>query len=98
MTVSYFNIERVNYLNIKSGKGSDGFTKCASSIVQKNQWKHVESYQRYPRLSLAAIPRPMHRVSSDLRSCAAQGPVSTGVGGTSGKTAGCCQLSIPGAL
>ena len=39
-------------------------------------------------LSPSAIPRRMHRISSELRSSAAQGPVSTGVGGRPGRPQG----------
>ena len=45
--------------------------------------------------SLAAIPRRTHRISSDLRSLAAQGPVSTGVGGRPGRPQGAASFFGP---
>ena len=44
--------------------------------------------------SLTALPCRMRRISFDLRSYAAQGPVSTGAGGPPGRSSGCCQLLL----
>jgi hypothetical protein len=49
----------------------------------------------FDMFSLTAIPCRMHRISFDLRSEAAQGPVSTGVGDRPGSPQGaCCQLLL----
>ena len=48
----------------------------------------------YGLCSLTAMPSRTRRISSDLRSSAAQGPVSTGVGDGLGIPLGCCQLFV----
>ena len=62
--------------------GSSPAQLCARGRVRAAEMVRTEmpGYTLAPALfPLTAIPRRIHRISSDLRSQAAQGPVSTGV-------------------
>ncbi len=57
------------------------------------KWTQRDFEPLFLRPSLTAIPRRMHRISSDLRNSAAQGPVSTRVGDRLGRPLGAVSFS-----
>ena len=55
--------------------------------------KSARAVRSSSSVSLTAIPRRMHRISSDLRNKAAQGPVSTVVGDRPGRPQGAASFA-----
>ena len=66
--------------------------KCVAS--PSKQFTQLLFIRAFGMFSLTAIPCRMHQISFDLRSYAAQGTVSTGVGGPPVKSSGCCELLL----
>ena len=69
-------------------KPSGSMDKGAGPRNQSDKPQATSGAAAAPSPSLTAIPCRMHRISFDLRSEAAQGPVSTGVGDCPGRPQG----------
>ena len=82
---------------VLGGGGRPGRSQGAANFAYAPKW-NTSSHSKLCGChmhwnSLAAIPRRMHRTSSDLRRQAAQGPVRTVVGDCPGRPHGAANLS-----